>query len=132
MILIDTSAWIQFLRPRGLPALKERVAAYLSADEGAFTCPIRFELLSGARDSESDDVEAVLALCRHVPFDAECWTAAAGVERELRKRGVSVPRDDVFVATVALRTKMAVLCQDSHFDLIRDKGGLSLVVERLS
>ena len=132
MILIDTSAWIQFLRPRGSPAVKARVAAYLSADDGAFTCPIRFELLSGAKDSEIADVEAVLALCRHFPFDAECWTTAAKIERDLHRRGISVPRDDVFVATVALRTKMAVICQDSHFDLMRDKGGLPLAIEQFS
>jgi len=132
MILIDTSAWIEFLRPRGIPVVKERVAAYLSADDGAFTCPIRFELLSGAKDSEIADVEAVLSLCRHIPFDAECWTTAARIERDLRRHGISVPRDDVFVATVALRTKTTVVCRDSHFDLIRDKGGLPLVLEQFS
>lgn len=132
MILIDTSAWIEFLRPRGIPAVRERVAAYLGADEGAFTCPIRFELLSGAKDGEIADVEAVLGLCRHIPFGEQCWTSAARIERELRRRGVSVPRDDVFVATVAIRTKTTVICRDSHFDMMRDKGALPLVIEQFA
>ena len=55
MILIDTSAWIEFLRAGGRQAVKERVSLYLELDEAAVTGPVRFELLTGSdRTSEPD------------------------------------------------------------------------------
>ncbi len=48
MILIDTSAWIEFLRDTGSPVCA-RVDELLEA--GSASChPVRMELLAGARD----------------------------------------------------------------------------------
>ena len=60
MKLVDTSAWIEFLRKKGDPAIKQAVARLIDADLAAWTCPVRFELLSGARPGERADVEQVL------------------------------------------------------------------------
>ena len=47
MILVDTSAWVEFLCDTGSP-VGERVDALLG-DEMAICHPVRMELLAGAR-----------------------------------------------------------------------------------
>lgn len=126
MTLIDTSAWIEFLRRSGDSVVKGRVASYLEAGEAAVCGPIEFELLSGAMPAESADIFTALSFCRMLEFSQACWRRAADVERELRGNGVTVPRDDVFVATVALEHALPIYCFDAHFDLMRSKGGQNL------
>ena len=132
MILVDTSAWIELLRKHGDAKVKTHVARYLSVEEAAFTCPVRFELLAGAKDAERGDVEQALAFGHHLPFTQAMWMRAADVERSLRGRGVVVPRDDIFVATVALEHRVGILCKDRHFDLMRDRGRLPLRLEQFA
>jgi predicted nucleic acid-binding protein len=132
MILVDTSAWIELLRKHGDAKVKAHVARYLSIEEAAFTCPVRFELLAGARDSERGDVEQALEFGHHLPFTEAMWVKAADMERGLRGRGVMVPRDDIFVATVALEHNVGILCKDRHFDLMRDRGRLPLTLEQFA
>ena len=50
MILIDTSAWVEFLRDTDSPACR-RVEVVL-AEEIAVCDPIRMEVLAGARDEQ--------------------------------------------------------------------------------
>ena len=132
MILVDTSAWIELLRKQGDAEVRAHVARYLSIEEAAFTCPVRFELLAGARDSERGDVEQALAFGHHLPFTDAMWLKAADMERSLRGRGVVVPRDDIFVATVAMENHVGILCKDRHFDFMRDRGQLPLLLEQFA
>ena len=48
MIMVDTSAWIEFLRNTGSPVCK-KLSSSLDNDL-AVSDPIRMELLAGARD----------------------------------------------------------------------------------
>lgn len=129
MKLVDTSAWIEFLRRQGDPAVKQVVARLIQADQAAHTCPMQFELLSGARANEEADLESALGLSRRIVFEPADWTAAALLERQLRAKGLTVPRNDLFVATVAIRARMPVVCRDVHFDVIRKVTGSKLDVE---
>jgi len=131
MKLVDTSLWIEFLRKRGDPQAKQAVARLLEADLAAFTCPVRFELLSGVRPEEEEDLEEALAFCRHFPFESEDWRTAARLERQLRAQGPTLPRNDLFVATVALRTGLTIACRDIHFDALRNVAGVRLTVEQI-
>ena len=75
MKLIDSSAWVEFLRRKGDTAVKHHVARLLSVDQAAYTCPIRFELLSGAKPAEEDDLEQAFHLSHHFPFEQNDWNA---------------------------------------------------------
>jgi len=44
MRLVDSSVWVEFLRRRGDPAVKQVIAHLLQADLAAYTCPVLFEL----------------------------------------------------------------------------------------
>lgn len=126
MTLIDTSAWIEFLRRKGKPDTKNRVAAFLDLGEAAYCGPIEFELLSGARDGELADLQAALRFSEPLPFPTGCWQRAARIERDLRAKGVTIPRDDVFVMAAALHHSVPLFSCDPHFALARDKGGIPL------
>ena len=53
MILVDTSAWIEFLRLAGDIEIKGAVKDLVMEGSAAFTCPVMFELLLGARPEET-------------------------------------------------------------------------------
>ena len=131
MKLVDSSAWVEFLRRKGDSKVKDIVARLLEADQTAYTCPIRFELLSGVRAEEEGDLEQAFALSNHIPFEADDWREAAKLERELRAKGLAIPRNDLFVVTVAIRTGVTVLCRDAHFSAAQKIAGTRLKVEQV-
>ena len=131
MKLIDSSAWVEFLRRKGDPAVKHQVARLLAADQAAYTCPIRFELLSGVKPAEEEDLEEAFHLSHHFPFGQNDWKEAAALERQLRAAGLTIPRNDLFVATVAIRGALPVVCRDAHFDAMRKALGERLGVEQV-
>jgi len=122
MILIDTSAWVEFLRAGGRSEVKERVSLYLEFDEAAVTGPVRFELLTGADRRSESAVRAILDLCTDLPFDTGYWDVAAGHEKTLRSKGVMIPRDDLFIATVAMERRLPLFHLDRHFELASAAG----------
>ncbi len=107
------------------------MARLLQTDAAAYTCPIRFELLSGVRPTEQADLEQALGFGHHLPFEADDWREAALLERQLRAKGVTVPRNDLFVATVAIRAGLPLLCRDAHFDALRKVFAGRLAVEQI-
>lgn len=131
MRLIDSSAWVEFLRPKGDPKIKHQVARLLEADHAAYTCPIHFELLSGVKPNEEDDLQQAFAMSHHFPFETDDWRAAAILERQFRAKGLSIPRNDLFVVTVAVRCDLPVFCRDTHFDLAKKVIGEKFKVEQV-
>ncbi len=118
-VLIDTSAWIEFLRPTGDAAIKGRVAELLGANQASYACPIAFELLAGARPAEVADVKAGLGLAHRLVVEPENWDAAAQAAATLRRQGITVPASDLLVATVAVAHGVALLARDKHFGQIQ-------------
>jgi len=119
MILIDTSAWIQFLRPKGAPNLKGQVSEAIQRQSAAFTCPVRLELLTGARPTERQDLEIGLSFATRIPLLPEHWDQAATYASGMYRKGLKVPLSDLLIATVAHATHIPVLCDDKHFALIQ-------------
>ena len=128
MTLIDTSAWIEFFRTSGQQEIKSRVAGYIDLDQAAYCGPVEFELMTGARDSEVVAIRTALSFSVLLDFPLACWQEAAKIESRLRKRGVTVPRDDIFVAATALQHNTPVYAMDPHFLLMKDKGQLPLEI----
>ena len=126
MTLIDTSAWIEFLRRKGNPDIKRRVAAYLEAGRAAYCGPVELELYVGAKEGEKADLRQALDFSRRLDFPQTCWLQAAEIEKTLRAKGVTVPRDDIFVATAAIHHSVEIYADDPHFELMRGKVKLSL------
>lgn len=118
MILIDTSAWIEFMRGTGSPA-HIRVRALLG-DEIATCDAVRMEVLAGARSKgHRSDIERLLARARTLETLPADYDLAAATYRSCR-RGGETPRSliDCLIAAVAIRTGVALLHADRDFDVI--------------
>ena len=121
MALIDTSAWIEFLRPQGEPAIKARVADLIGLGTAAYTCPVRYELILGACPQELKDLHEALGFSRRIVATPEHWDAAAGLGVALRLKGFNFPALDLLIATVASAGKISLVSRDAHFFSIREQ-----------
>ncbi len=118
VILIDTSAWVEFLRDTGSPAC-EQVEAALS-DDFATTDPIRMELLAGARDEQHlNMLRRLLARGTNFRTGPVDYEQAASLYRHCRVRGETIRRlMDCLIAAVAIKNDVAVVHRDSDFEVL--------------
>ncbi len=119
MVLVDTSAWIHFLRPDGDAASRAGVAAHLAAGTARW-CPIvRLELWNGAGgDREKKVLREFERLIPELAITTEVWNEACDLARRCRAAGVSVPASDVLIAACARHHGARLEHADSDFDLI--------------
>lgn len=118
MILVDTSAWVEFLRDTGSPVC-QRVDELLGDDIA--TChSVRMEVLAGARDERHlNDLRRLLARASLLPTRATDYEEAAALFRTCRRNGETVRRlIDCLIAAAAIRAGVAVLHADSDFDVL--------------
>ena len=118
LILVDTSAWIEFLRNTASPVC-DRVDALL--DQEIATCdPIRMEVLAGARDERHlADLRGLLARAVLLPTGSTDYEDGAALYRACRRQGATVRRlIDCVIAAVAVRAGASVLHADSDFDAL--------------
>jgi len=118
VILIDTSAWVEFLRDTG-SSICNRVDALLASDVA--TCdPVRMEVLAGARDeAHLRDLRGLLARATVLPTEPVDYEEAAAIYRGCRRHGDTVRKlIDCLIAASAIRHGVPVLHSDSDFDAI--------------
>ncbi len=114
-ILIDTCAWVAFLRS-GQGVLAERVAQAIE-DGSAMLCGVTVtELLQGAKGvKEKQQLDFLFANVRSVPVEPEDWVTAGITLQALRMKGITLPLTDALIATLAKRKALPVLTIDAHF-----------------
>lgn len=118
MILIDTSAWVEFLRATGSPVC-ERVDALLG--KRIATCdPVRMEVLAGARNEQHlSDLRRLLARASVVSTGPGDYENAAVLYRTCRKSGATVRKlIDCLIAAVAIRASVPILHADADFETL--------------
>jgi predicted nucleic acid-binding protein len=118
MILIDTSAWVEFLRDTG-SAVCDHVDALL--DNEIATChPVRMEVLAGARDEQHlNDLRGLLACASLLSTEPTDYEEAAVLYRACRRRGETVRKlIDCLIAATAIRTSAPVLHSDNDFEVL--------------
>jgi len=118
MILIDTSAWIEFLRDTGSPTC-QRVEELLAHDI-AVADPIRMEVLAGACNEEHlIQLKRLLARGAILHTNPIDYDQAAILYRQCRAKGETVRKlIDCLIAAVAIRNEIVVLQLDSDFDVL--------------
>lgn len=118
MFLIDSSVWIEYLRPKGSQKVKERVRDILQKEE-AISCGIVIvEILRGAK-SEKDFqlLNHSLRSLPQIPIDDVVIERASKWGFLLERRGKSVPTTDLVIAAAAYK-RARILHADSDFGLI--------------
>lgn len=128
MILIDTSAWIEFLRDTG-SSVCQRVDDLLAAEIA--TCEVvRMEVLAGARDEQHlQQLRRLLARASSLPTESVDYDAAAALYRTCRQRGHTVRKlIDCLIAAVAIRGDVQILHMDADFEILAQHTSLQVDV----
>ena len=118
MILVDTSAWIEFLRDTSSPVC-DRVQRELSLDI-AVADPILMEVLAGARDdSHLLQLRRLLARGTRLSTQPADFEQAAVLYRQCRKNGETVRKlVDCLIAAISIRNTIPLLHQDQDFEVL--------------
>ena len=118
MILVDTSAWIEFLRDTGSPVCT--LVDDLLGQEVAICDAVRMEVLAGARDeSHLLSLRRLLARATALSTRTTDYDAAATLHRRCRQQGETVRKlIDCLIAAVAVRAGAPILHNDADFDVL--------------
>jgi hypothetical protein len=121
VILVDSSAWVEYDRATGSPAhlrLKELIE---TGGPAAVTEPVIMEVLAGARDARREaDLRRLLGRFVLLGFDAVSdFDGAVRIYRRCRAAGVT-PRGmlDCMIAAVAWRQGATLLAHDVDLDRV--------------
>lgn len=128
MILVDSSAWIEFLRRTG-SATNRKLASLLGVEQLAWTDMVALELLAGARDDvDRDRLRRLIHSQALLPVEGpDDYETAAELYRVCR-RGGDTPRGlvDCLIAVVAMRNDAELLAAAADFGLIARHAPLRL------
>ena len=119
MVLVDTSAWIHFLRPDGDAVVRGRVAALLHSGDACWCPLVRLELWNGAGgEREKKVLREFEHLVPELTIGAAVWDRAFALARLCRAAGVSAPATDVLIAACARHHGVQIEQADGDFDRI--------------
>jgi predicted nucleic acid-binding protein len=125
VILVDTSAWVEFLRATG-SATHYRVRDLLATDEASATTEVVImEVLAGARDEmHLERLRQLLLRCEVLPLRGLAdYEAAAELYRRCRREGETIRAvTDCLIAVPTIRAGAEVLHLDRDFDVIATCG----------
>ena len=115
MIIVDTSAWIEFLRDTG-SRVCHTVDELLGADL-AICDAISMEVLAGARDElHLAQLRGLLARATFVSITPADYDAGAALYRTCRRNGETVRKlIDCLIAAVTIRAHASILHADADF-----------------
>ena len=118
MILVDTSAWIEFLRDTGSEVCVA-VDRLLDADL-AICDAVSMEVLAGARNERHlIRLRGLLARATMLPTTPADYDAAASMYRSCRARGETVRKlIDCLIGAVAIRAGAEILHADVDFSAL--------------
>jgi predicted nucleic acid-binding protein len=137
-VLIDTSAWVDFLN--GYPSPESQAVAELIANDAEVcTCGVVIaEVFQGLRKdkerSRLSDLFSDLVLLE--PAGTAPYFRSADLYRTLRAKGITIRSTiDCLIAILANENGCSILARDSDMDMILDSGILGLdrwPIKRLS
>lgn len=128
-VLLDTSAWVEFLRATGSP-VHHTVRHELAHGTVATTDAVMLELLVGPDSEEAANrLARMLAGCEQLPQDSPGDVEGAAILYRRCRRAGQTPRSalDCVIAAVAIRHDVALLHRDRDFDMIARHTALRVV-----
>jgi len=115
-ILIDTSAWIDFLRSKS-SLLGDNVARAIKEDKAVLCGVVVAELLQGAKGiKEQRQLKLLFDNLERVQIIEKDWDDAGHLLGSLRAKGITLPLTDAVIAVIARRSQLTVLTLDKHFE----------------
>lgn len=89
MVIVDTSAWIEFFRRDGKLQVKLAVKALLEEYEATLCGPVEMEFLGGAYAREREKLKKWFDVIPYLPNDQKLWRKASETYATLRAKGVT-------------------------------------------
>lgn len=129
MVLIDTSAFIEFLNHTGSREDRLIESLLVNDEDIGFPRLALTEILQGIREDEKHDEvrKSLLAFPAFSLKNSESYLAAAELYRACRKKGLTVRSTiDLLIARVAIEQQAELLHRDSDFDAIARVSGLKI------
>ena len=118
MFLIDSSAWIEYLRPKGSKKIKERVKEILQKEEAVSCGVVVVEILRGAKNEKDfQSLHESLTSLPQIPIDGAVIERASQWGFLLDRRGKPVSTTDLLIAAAAYK-KACLLHVDKDFGVI--------------
>jgi predicted nucleic acid-binding protein len=118
MKLVDTSAWVEYLR-HGQGEAADQVEALVLADEAAWCDMVLLELWNGARGPEEKrKLKALSDIVPRLETTPDVWELAHRLAAVCRDHGQIVPAPDLLVAACAVHHRVGLAHQDGHFEMI--------------
>jgi predicted nucleic acid-binding protein len=129
LILIDTSAFIEFLNKTGSPFDKE-IEYLISNDEDLAIADITItEILQGIKeDKEFNEIKkSLMAFPVYSLKGVDSFIAAAELFRKCRKKGLTVRSTvDLLIAQIVLENNLILLHNDNDFENIARLNGIKV------
>jgi predicted nucleic acid-binding protein len=117
MVLVDTSAWIDFFR--GTPSAQAKALETLIVDRANICIcgVVMAEILQGIRDNKQfEKTRDLLDTAVFLPMNRETFIRSAQLYRTLRKKGFTVRKPiDCMIAAVAIEHDVPLLHKDKDF-----------------
>ena len=119
MILVDSSAFVEYYRPTGSPVVRAAVAEAIEADLVAVNGVIQVEILAFAPAQTSfRKLLSDFKVFHWFDLEEADFDLAAELGFSLRRRAITVPPADLIIAASAIRFDAVVYHVDSHYDMM--------------
>jgi predicted nucleic acid-binding protein len=129
ILLVDTSAWIDYFRGRSVSHVAALEHALHAGDDVCVCGLILMEVLQGIRsDVDYRKTAAYFRSLVFLPMSYPTFVRAAEIYRALRRKGVTVRRPvDCLIAATAIEHDVLLLHNDRDFDPIEKHAGLRVL-----
>jgi predicted nucleic acid-binding protein len=126
MVLVDTSAWIDFFRDSGPVA--STVEHLIETGQSCYCGPVLTEILRGCTvTKQRNQILTLFYGLEKIDDPIDLWENAGLIGASLSKRGYNVKTLDLLIATFSLSTNIPILTKDKDFKLMK-KAGLDLML----
>jgi len=127
LVLVDTSAWIDFFRDDSSP-YGAVVDALLQENLVCTTGLVKAEILPGARTKkEFNLLKEYFNVLPLLQDPDSMWDDVICVQRKLKQKGINgVGIPDLIVAVTAMKHEVKVFSRDHHFDSMKKNIGLKI------
>ncbi len=129
MILVDTTAWIDFFAARSLPHVVA-LETLIERREDICICGIILtEVLQGIRkDSEFQKTRDLFNNLIFLPMHYPVFLRSADIFRKLRSKGITIRKSlDCMIASVAIENDIPLLHSDKDFKTIEKHCSLKVL-----
>jgi predicted nucleic acid-binding protein len=118
MIVIDSSAWIEFYSPGGNTYISDLVEDAIRRDVAAVNGIILVEIAGFASQKDQKSIESDFFGFHTLEVTGDIFLEAVTICGKLRRAGFTIPATDAIIAATALSADAPLIHRDRHFEQI--------------